>query len=148
MLLYFAYGSNMNPNQMYERIGREITPKLALLKNYELIFPRKSIIQKGGVASIIEKMGEVVYGVIYELNDNEMEKLDKYEGKGYAYDRININVLKDNEEISCETYIAKKEGDFLPSEEYLKKIITGAKINNLPSEYLEKLEKIETEDKI
>jgi cation transport regulator ChaC len=148
MILYFAYGSNMNIKQMRSRIeNNDIEPiHIVLLDNYKLIFPRKSINQKGGVASIIKEKGEEVYGVIYNLNNKEIEILDKYEGEGTAYDKINIDVLIEGKKKSCMTYIAKKEGEFLPSKEYLKKIIAGAEMNKLPNNYINFLKNIKTSD--
>lgn len=42
--------------------------------------------------NILEKEGETVEGLVFEVNDDQLEDLDRYEGIGSLYDRINITV--------------------------------------------------------
>jgi hypothetical protein len=80
-MLYFAYGSNMNPVQMKERCKDH--PKvlgIAVLPDYELCFPRHSVGRNCGVASVVEKSGTTTWGVIYELTRRDAEALDADEG--------------------------------------------------------------------
>jgi len=78
-VLYFAYGSNLSWDQIRRRCPSARFLGVAELKNYRLCFPRKS--QKGyGVASVEEIPGENVWGVVYQINEVDIGRLDAAEG--------------------------------------------------------------------
>ena len=144
-LYYFAYGSNLSPNQIRERLG---TPDLqplfvAYLSGHRLAFPLESMKRwGGGVASFEKAEGKEVWGVVFELTEQQMEKMDEWERD---YERVSISVFKKNgEKVEAQTYKAKKTGKVLPSSRYMKTIIGGAMECGLPKEYIEKLKKIRT----
>lgn len=153
-MLYFAYGSNLYPKEMHSKRKCPNAKGIAIayLEGYTLIFPRKSVKWEGGVASIGEKIGARVWGVIYEITDEkEISQLDKAEGyhglenKNNAYNRVDIIVVKkDDLKVSVEIYIAasnkEENSSLLPSKEYLGTIIKGAKHWRLPKEYISLLE--------
>ena len=71
-ITYFAYGSNMNPDQMKSRCpGAEaICP--AKLRNYCLA--------ERLYADIDPEEGSNVYGVLYSVPEDEMKDMDGHEG--------------------------------------------------------------------
>jgi gamma-glutamylcyclotransferase (GGCT)/AIG2-like uncharacterized protein YtfP len=48
----------------------------AELPNFRITFPFYSQKRQGGISSIIPAPGELVHGVLYEVNQPEMEELD------------------------------------------------------------------------
>jgi len=79
-MLYFAYGSNMNWQQMQERCPSARFFGVALLPDHKLAFTRKSIKRGCGVADAVPTQGQKVWGVVYEVTDRDVIKLDKSEG--------------------------------------------------------------------
>ena len=76
----FCYGSN-SVTQLCERVGNShLVAVKALLPNYTRIFGGYSNRWKGAVASILEKDGEECKGSICYLSEEEMTKLDRFEG--------------------------------------------------------------------
>ncbi len=76
VVLHFGYGSNMSESYM-----RQYTPSLkyvmnAQLPNFEIQFRKYSKNMGGGISSIIEKPGGMVYGVLYYITKKEMDALD------------------------------------------------------------------------
>ncbi|MDP6033077.1 MAG: gamma-glutamylcyclotransferase family protein, partial [Candidatus Marinimicrobia bacterium] len=76
LVLHFGYGSNMSESYM-----RQYTPSLkyvmnAQLPNFEIQFRKYSNNMGGGISSIIEKPGGMVYGVMYYITKKEMDELD------------------------------------------------------------------------
>ncbi|RLG57648.1 MAG: hypothetical protein DRN95_05350, partial [Candidatus Hydrothermarchaeota archaeon] len=82
--------------------------KVAILENYKLAFTRKSKNRKCGVADIVESQEDKVYGVLYEIKESDLQKLDCKEGRKLcndeeagAYERDNdikvIVIEKENE---------------------------------------------------
>jgi gamma-glutamylcyclotransferase len=146
-LSYFAYGSNMDPKQIKERLGRIPKTQCASLKDYCLRFNKVDQKMAGvGYANIIHSRGKTVCGVLYEVTEEEMNKIDHYEGisRGhYRRESVEVEIASDNNNRACAiAYIAYrgkiKEG-LRPTAEYLKRLLAGRKY--LPEEYLKQLEK-------
>ena len=99
---YFAYGSNMLKNRL-ENQGNRVTPKIgsvidkgvAKLSGYKIVFNKLST-DKSGKTNIAQDKEAIVWGVVYELANDQIERLDKIE-KGYK--RIPIVVDYNNEQI-------------------------------------------------
>ncbi len=126
---YFAYGSNLNKQQMLQQCPG-VKPKYqAILPNYRLIFTGWSREWKGGTASIKPVRGEKVNGAIYEISESDLRRLDRFEDYPTTYDRINVLVLKDDgSAIKAITYIKRRQSDETkPSVEYLALMKQGYK---------------------
>ena len=126
-MYYFAYGSNLNKNQMLERCPDSKPMFIATLPNYKLVFVGWSRQWRGGVISIKPLRGERVRGAIYEVSEQCIQRLDKLEGHPTDYARQKVTVFdEDSEPIEAITYI--KAGQFeetQPSKEYLAVIQQG-----------------------
>jgi len=124
---YFAYGSNLNKRQLRERCPDSKPMFIATLPNYKLVFVRWSRQWRGGVISIKTLRGERVRGAIYEVSEQCVQRLDKFEGHPTDYARQKVTVFnEDSEPIEAITYI--KAGQFeetQPSKEYLAVIQQG-----------------------
>jgi len=154
-MLYFAYGSNMKFSQMKERCPSASFLCFAELINHTLAFTRESTNRKCGVADVIPCKKTSVWGVIYLINEVELGALDKSEGfnpnrEENAYIRKDVMVFGDgqiDQPFTAMTYVVQKKSDYHipPSKDYLNLIISGAEMWHLPSEYIQKLLKIEVE---
>jgi gamma-glutamylcyclotransferase (GGCT)/AIG2-like uncharacterized protein YtfP len=154
-MLYFAYGSNLDWDQMRERCPSARFVSVARLKDNRLAFTRYSDFRKGGVADVIPKVGQEVWGVVYEIYEEDIGRLDACEGfqpgrpqEKNAYSREERHVYQDGDEkqpIFVSLYIAirQESGPFLPHPDYKRLIVEGAKYWHLPDKYVGQLEKIE-----
>ena len=126
-MYYFAYASNLNKKQMRERCPDSKPMFVATLPNYKLVFTGWSRQWRGGVASIKPFRGERVRGAIYDISEQCLRRLDRYEGYPGNYSRFKVIVFgEDDEPIEATTYI--KTGQFegtQPSKEYLAVIQQG-----------------------
>ena len=97
---------------------------IVTLPNYKLVFVGWSRRWRGGVASIKPFRGERVRGAIYEVSEQCLRQLDRYET---GCNRSKVTVFnEDSEPIEAITYI--KAGQFeetQPSKEYLAVIQQG-----------------------
>ena len=145
MVLHFAYGSNLDSDQMKCRCPDYKFVGIAKKPDYRIAFTRCSKNRKGGVADIVESDGDVVWGALYELSKKDIECLDYYEGVKFgAYRReSDFEVVRpDGATIKTYTYIVCERGCFMPHKKYLDQIINGAQEWGLPSAYIEKLRHI------
>lgn len=148
--LIFAYGSNMNAQHLQEFAKSKYNYSFnwqkvcnARLPNYTIAWNRFSNRWGGGVANIAEKENEEVWGVILSVSEKDLAILDQKESYPNVYQRYKVEVFAENgEKYEVETYKAPADERtlyFLPTYEYLKTIIEGAEINNLPEAYLQKM---------
>ena len=74
--LYFAYGSNLNRQQIKSRCPGSKYIKNYYLPGYKLSFSWKPTRrQSTGVANIVKKAGSKVPGTIYKINSKDREQL-------------------------------------------------------------------------
>ena len=117
-MYYFAYRFNLNRKQMLERCPDSKPRFVATLHHYKLVFVGWTRQWRGGVASIKSLRGERVLGAVYEVSDECLRRLDKYES---SYNRVKITVIdEDSNFIEAITYIKSGQlEETKPSKEYL-----------------------------
>jgi gamma-glutamylcyclotransferase (GGCT)/AIG2-like uncharacterized protein YtfP len=156
VMLYFAYGSNMNWNQMRSRCPTVQFAFVARAEGYELAFTRFSQNRKCGVADIVATSGSDVWGVVFDIANDEIGELDKSEGyrperarELNAYERSQIEIIRQedaNSPIAVWAYlvVSKSNLPLKPTVEYKALILDGARHWRLPAAYIERLERIGT----
>jgi len=136
----FAYGSNLDTQQVRRRLGRVPLARVACLKGWRLAF------NKGGdpvYANIVPAPGEEVWGVLYECTAEELARMDRFEGvpSGH-YRRVPVMVTAGGDEIRAEAYVACEDrvvAEQSPPKAYAARILNGAREHGLPDEYVRKL---------
>jgi len=134
--LYFAYGSNLSEDQMRMRCPGSRLLGNARLPGYSLAFTAYSKRREGGVADIIESPLSSVWGLVYELTDDDLNALDGFECCPGFYERIEVRVKADAPMTAWAYTIVGKEGHVQPADDYIGLIIEGAKEHGFPSEYV------------
>ena len=138
-MYYFAYGSNMNLEQMRRLCGWHFKVLGAVeLPNYEFGPDSR------GYANIREKQNSKIFGVLYELDQHALDILDEFEGFPQVFNRVEVEVadIVDGEVFTASVYIEnpKNFGSGEIKEDYLKRLIAGARENRLPETWIEFLE--------
>jgi gamma-glutamylcyclotransferase (GGCT)/AIG2-like uncharacterized protein YtfP len=148
MQYYFAYGSNMDFQQMKDRCPDSFIVGEGELRDFQLEFNIFSAKRRCGCADIVHSLGNSVWGLIYQLTPEDLSSLDKYEGCPDNYKRIEVTVVKrDGSEVRCQSYdVVRKQGPFLPSREYLQKITTAATTFRFPKSYVDFLSRFNVID--
>ena len=141
-ILYFAYGSNMDNERLFSRIGSADKFDNGMISGKKLFFNKLG--QDGtGKANLINHDDGVVFGVLFMVNESDMIKLDKYE---VGYERKTLKIKSDNHGyITAISYLADSCNDFIcPSKEYMGHIINGA--DDMSLNYINYLKSIHTID--
>ena len=128
---------------MHERLGWSPSCSGAILTDYEMIFNKHS--NDGGKANIMSSPGNIVEGILYSVNEEDLLILDKYEGvAAKQYKRYDIAVRNNNKNsIPAVAYKALNTGKVsAPTEEYLNYILKGREF--LSPGYYTKLKSTET----
>jgi gamma-glutamylcyclotransferase (GGCT)/AIG2-like uncharacterized protein YtfP len=139
---YFAYGSNLDLIQMKRRCPSSKLISKGSLSDYRLTFNRFSSGWGGGVADVIQAQGSKVWGLVFEISDTDLERLDRYEGyhkdETSLYERWKTVIDTPNGQI-CDVWVytvAEKQKFVKPTLEYLQIIKDAAKKWNFPKAYL------------
>ena len=140
---YFAYGSNMSTAYIRDYCPSATFIMRASLPNYEIQFRRYSTDLKGGISSIIETPGQMVQGVLYDIEEAELDALDILEDVPQGiYLRETFLVLgEDGAWYQGDLYrVANPAGPYTPSKKYVDFMVTGAKEHGIDAAYTAKLE--------
>ena len=125
MLGYFAYGSNLNRDDMRARCPGAHPGVPARLDGWKLTFR--------GVANIEPSAGATVHGALWWLTDADVSSLDAYEGAPSHYVQRRVKVETTGGPIEAMTYVMTRASYVgLPSPWYLDRIATGFRQWGLP----------------
>jgi gamma-glutamylcyclotransferase (GGCT)/AIG2-like uncharacterized protein YtfP len=143
--IVFAYGSNMCSGRFraygIEPVGRG---RAALLDRYCLDFNKLSK-DGSGKATVSPRDGYHVWGVLYEVDDAGLARLDKGEGTGYKRSKGNVRTA-DGIPVEAWVYIATKpitSHELRPYTWYKRFIVEGAQEHLIPPEYITGLREID-----
>jgi len=158
-MLYFAFGSNLNPGQMAQRCPGHRVVGLAVLRDHRLAFPLTSSDWGGGVAGVQVAHGSEVWGVVYDLTDEHVAALDRYEGfvgpgnqhNLYERERVWVDLTRADDgsiprRVRAEYYVPRVTNPSPPSRRYLDAILEGARQHQLPDEYVALIARTATND--
>ena len=102
--LYFAYGSNINLQQMAVRCPAAQVVEPAVLEGYELLFRGNG--SSFGVATIAPKEGSQVQGLLWKLTPYCELSLDIYEGSPRLYEKQAIMLhTKSGKQVQAMVYV-------------------------------------------
>ena len=135
--LYFAYGSNLNLEQMERRCpaAKPIGP--AMLHGYELRF--RGNYGGSGVATIAPKQGSHVAGLLWELTPACEQALDRYEGCPHLYEKQTVTAWdRGSQPRTGMAYVMRERllEPAAPSAAYYNSILEGYRENGLPVVWL------------
>jgi gamma-glutamylcyclotransferase (GGCT)/AIG2-like uncharacterized protein YtfP len=137
--LYFAYGSNLDIEQMQRRCPTARPLEAASLPHHRLDFSHYSSRWQGGAADVIPHSDDIVWGVLYAMDDAALMALDRFEA---GYTRVWIHV-QDTRATRCTavSYTVSRKGSFRPASVYLEKMLEWGARWRLPADYLQALER-------
>jgi gamma-glutamylcyclotransferase (GGCT)/AIG2-like uncharacterized protein YtfP len=114
----------------------------AYLPNYRVEFRFYSERREGGISTIISYPGHITRGVIYDIPDEDMVRLDEMESVPQGlYKREAFLVLgEEGRWHKADLYrVVKPEGPFIPARSYIELMIKGVEEHGLAPEYRKEL---------
>jgi gamma-glutamylcyclotransferase len=158
-MLYFAYGSNMDWQRMKERCPSARFVCIALLESFNFDFKWKC--RDGhGVMNVVEDPTSEVWGVVYQIDELDIGRLDYKEGyrpgrpmEKNSYKRIEAMVYDGGDRkkpLTVWTYrvvkpLAEEE---MTIQAYKDHFVNGAHYWHLPPKYIERLEAVPVKDQV
>lgn len=145
-MLYFSYGSNMSTPRLTNRAPAARAVGVARLQKHRLRFHKKSKDNSGKCdAERTNDEKDVVYGVVFEIEDSEKSKLDIQEGLGNGYEEKCVFLCAHGgKKLKAVTYYATSTDPKLkPYEWYKEHVVRGAREHGLPEEYINAIATVE-----
>jgi hypothetical protein len=82
---------------------------VARLDGYAVQFNKWSMVEQNGKANIVPDGSGVVWGILFELSEEEVQRLVRFEG-GYSRKTIEVACVEHTARFSAETFVAKPDG--------------------------------------
>ena len=148
-MYYFAYGSNLHWPQMQKRCPSSRFVCAARLPGYQFGITRHSRLRDCGTANVFPVIGKDVWGAVYDVSDDDLMVMDGFED-GYRREILAVDPLgAGRQPIQVLVYLAEIEKPVpLPSAEYKRLILQGAKRWQLPASYLAMLEALDAAQEV
>lgn len=145
-LHYFAYGSNLHPLRITNRVPSARLVGLVEVPGYRLCFHKRHQEDGSGKCNMFltEQQNDIVIGAIYEMLEQEKPLLDRCEGPGYRCDTIMLNHQEN--QYDCFVYLAEPshiDDELVPHCWYKKIVLLGAEYHDFPEQYLKDIRTVE-----
>ena len=133
-IIYFAYGSNMCPQQMAVRCPGGRAFGQAELRDWQFLINTRTY------ATVKASPGASTHGVLWSLTPANITALDVYEAVADGmYNKISLIVQIVGEQVEALVYIDPVCEPGQPESDYLQTILDGAAHFGLPPEYIASL---------
>ena len=146
-IVCFAYGANMVTARLRERAPSAKPIGIGRLPGHVLCWDKRSRTDASGKcdAEVTGRNGDVVWGVLFELDAQDKPALDRAEGVGDGYVEKQVTILTEAGPVDALTYCAtEKDPALRPYRWYKALVIAGAREHLLPANYRRQLELVET----
>ena len=137
MVLYAAYGSNLDPARMLVRCPHSPFRGTGWLSGWRLTFGGESHGWDGAMATIVENTSSQVFVSLYDVTREDERELDRWELPLFRKIRLRASTL-DRDELVWLYVLDAHEGG-LPSANHLSVISEAAYAAGAPDDYLRDL---------
>jgi len=128
----------MNLRQMKERCPNAHFLTKAKLYGYKFVYDGYSSFRKGAVANIVEFKNSIVEGAVFEVDDECIKNLDRFEGYPNFYQKKEVEVHgEDGKLYKALVYLRKPLQVGQPSNKYREIVLQGALDCGLSQTYIE-----------
>lgn len=136
-MLYAAYGSNLHPLRLGERISSARLVTTSFLPDWSLYFHKRS--KDGSGKCNIRSGSDGIHVAIFDINVGDKVILDKIEGLGSGYAELSLEVPDIG---SCFSYTAQKshiDSSLFPYDWYKELVLMGARVHGFPDNYVDQI---------
>jgi gamma-glutamylcyclotransferase (GGCT)/AIG2-like uncharacterized protein YtfP len=138
--LYAAYGTNLDPARMSERCPHSPQHTIGWLEGWRLTFGGEEHGWDGALATIVPHPGEQVFVAVYDVTDQDMVELDKWEAVDTGlYTKIKVRITALAGDTVAWVYVLNAYEGGLPSASYLGLIANAAEAADAPADYVSAL---------
>jgi len=137
---YAAYGSNLHPIRLSERIASAQLVTTSFLPNWSLQFHKRSN-DGSGKCSILSG-GNGIHVAVFDISAADKLVLDRIEGLGVGYSETLLSIPGIG---PCVSYVAEQShiDDSLVAYDWYKELVLlGARVHGFPDSYLDRINSV------
>ncbi len=139
-VLYLAYGSNLHPRRLRERIGEVELAGVVHLPGWQLCFDKRGT-DGSAKANLRPTPGSdhVAWAAAYRVELEQLPALDRFEGCGGGYETFRFDVEIDGDRRPALAYLTPSHWTtdvMQPYDWYRELIVAGAGYLGLPDDYI------------
>jgi gamma-glutamylcyclotransferase (GGCT)/AIG2-like uncharacterized protein YtfP len=138
---YFAYGSNLHPLRLKQRIPSAQLVGTTTLAGYELSFAKRGQDTSGKGHIKPAKHHGLIHGAVFEIAAQHKATLDTFEGPGYGQTSFELEVNRIG--YTCFAYIGQishLDESLRPFHWYKSLIVLGAEFHCFPDHYIQDIQ--------
>jgi gamma-glutamylcyclotransferase len=142
-LFYLAYGSNLHPLRLMERVPSARVTGVVGIPGRSIAFHKRGADGSGKCDLVEDASPAHSHGVLYEFSSRHKAALDAVEGSGRGYDEFTIRVTLAGVVHHPYTYIAGAshiDDALRPFDWYKALVLAGARYHGFPEAYVSSLE--------
>ncbi len=144
VLYYLAYGSNLHPLRLIERVPSAQLMFTAELKRYQLCFHKRGQDDSGKCnMQASTRASDRVFTAVYQISAQHKPLLDDFEGLGDGYLDHPLTLHHQGREYQCFSYFAQPEHieeGLKPYDWYKSLVLQGARYLCFPEAYIAAIE--------
>lgn len=136
-MLYAAYGSNLHPRRLSERISSAKFLETRFVPDWSLCIHKRSL-DKSAKCNIVSG-GSGIYVAVFDISTADKTALDRIEGLGSGYREILLAIPDIGE---CMSYSAEEsyiDNSLAPYDWYKELVLAGARTHGFPPAYIDKI---------
>lgn len=134
---FFAYGARMNPKTMQDGAPNAVLVGPARLDGFRLAFNVPSRSWGGGAANAVPALGSHMWGVLWQIDEGELEPLNSYRGEEHLEHVLEVEVAGPDGPVTATTFAVDSPEVFVsPAARYLDMLRAVARDQGLPEEAL------------
>lgn len=104
MNIVFSYGSNSSAQLRARVENSELEAEPARAKEWQRIFCVRTVTWGGAAASMIPNKDSVTYGAVVTLSNEELARLDRFEG-GYHKEELQVEIYRNDTWVSAHAIV-------------------------------------------
>jgi gamma-glutamylcyclotransferase len=140
-VINFSYGSNMLVRRLQERAPSARVVATGILKGHALRWHKVGRDHSGKCdAFATGNDNDLVYGVVYDISEQDRPSLDAAEGLGAGYDEKEVEIHTATGVVRAHVYYATHiDSAMVPFGWYQALVVAGARQHALPGGYVARL---------
>jgi len=146
--LYFAYGSNLHPRRLHERVRSAAVLGSAVLEGHLLRFHKRGRDGSGKCDAMrTDRPEDVVLGVLYRVDLVDVGTLHDVEGVGRGYEVHDVRVRDGHAHVRAFTYVAGSswiDPALVPWDWYKALVLAGARHHRFADAYVRAIDAVES----
>jgi gamma-glutamylcyclotransferase (GGCT)/AIG2-like uncharacterized protein YtfP len=134
-VLYAAYGSNLDPQQMAERCPHSPVRGTGWLNGWRITFGGEG--WDGALPTVVEHAASQVFVALYDVTDADAASLDQWESADSGlYRTVRVRVATLDGEVTARIYVLNDFEGGLPSALTIGLLADAAESGGAPTDYV------------